>query len=68
MPAGAPKNAVGVISREVVKIMQSPDRRERFMADGFEPAGLGPDAFAKYLREEIVKWEKIVRGAGIKPQ
>ena len=68
MPAGAPKNAVAVIAREVVKIMQAPDIRERFMADGFDPVGLGPDAFAKYLREEIVKWEKIVRAAGIKPQ
>ena len=68
MPAGVPKNAVATISREVVKIMQAPDIRNRFMADGFEPAGMGPEEFARYLRGEIVKWEKIVKAAGIKPE
>jgi tripartite-type tricarboxylate transporter receptor subunit TctC len=68
MPAGAPKNAVTTVSREVVKIMQAPDIRDRFMADGFEPAGMGPDEFSKYLRGEIRKWEKIVKAAGIKPE
>ena len=68
MPAGAPKNAVATMAREVVKIMQAPDIKQRFMADGFEPVGLGPDEFAKYLRGEIVKWEKIVKAAGIKPE
>ena len=68
MPAGVPKNAVATISREVVKIMQAPDIRNRFMADGFEPAGMGPEEFSKYLRGEIVKWEKIVKAAGIKPE
>jgi tripartite-type tricarboxylate transporter receptor subunit TctC len=68
MPAGAPKNAVASISREVVKIMQAPDIRDRFMADGFEPAGIGPDEFSRYLRAEIQKWDKIVKAAGIKPE
>ena len=68
MPAGAPKNAVATISKAVVKIMQAPDIRQRFMADGFEPVGLGPEEFSKYLRGEIVKWEKIVKAAGIKPE
>lgn len=68
MPAGAPKNAVATIAKEVVKIMQAPDIKQRFMADGFEPAGLGPDEFSKYLRGEIVKWAKIVKAAGIKPE
>ena len=68
MPAGAPKNAVAAISSAVVKIMQAPDIRERFMADGFEPVGLGPEDFSKYLHAEIRKWEKIIKTAGIKPE
>ena len=68
MPAGSPKNAVAFVAKEVVKIMQAPDIRDRFMADGFEPAGLGPDEFAKYLRGEIVKWDKIIKAAGIAAQ
>src|SRR5688500_820832 len=68
MPAGVTKTAVATISREVVKIMQAPDIRERFKADGFEPAGLGPEEFAAYLRAEIPKWAKIIKAAGIKPE
>ena len=68
MPAGVPKNVVATIAKEVVKIMQAPDIKQRFMADGFEPLGLGPDDFSRYLRGEIVKWEKIVKAAGIKPE
>lgn len=68
VPAGSPANAVGILSRELVKIMQAPEIRERFMADGFEPAGLPPDQFARYLREEIAKWAKVVKVAGIKPE
>jgi tripartite-type tricarboxylate transporter receptor subunit TctC len=68
MPAGSPKAAVARISDEVVKIMKTPDVRQRFAADGFDPVGLGPAEFAKYLRGEIVKWEKIIKAANIKPQ
>jgi tripartite-type tricarboxylate transporter receptor subunit TctC len=68
MPAGAPKNAVATIGKEVVRIMQAPDIRERFKADGFEPAGMGPEEFAAYLRVEIPKWAKIIKAAGIKPE
>lgn len=68
MPAGAPKNAVATIAKEVVKIMKAPDIKERFMADGFDPVGLSPNEFSSYLRGEIVKWDKIVKAAGIKAQ
>ena len=68
MPAGSPKNAVATVSSEVVKIMKTPDVRERFAADGFEPAGLGPTEFSNYLRAEIVKWSRIIKTANIKPE
>jgi tripartite-type tricarboxylate transporter receptor subunit TctC len=67
-PTGSPASALVVLGRELVKIMQAPEIRERFMADGFEPAGLTPDQFAKYLREEIAKWAKVVKVAGIKAE
>lgn len=68
MPAGSPKAAVTRISSEVVKIMKTPDVRQRFAADGFDPLGLGPEEFGAYLRGEIVKWAKIIKAANIKPQ
>jgi len=57
-----------VLGREVVRIMNVPDVRERFANDGFEPAGTGPAELAKFLRAELVKWAKAVEMAGVKPE
>ena len=67
-PAGTPKKILAALSGEVVKIMRVPDVRERFAGDGFEPAGQGPAEFAKFLREEIAKWARVVKTADIKPE
>jgi tripartite-type tricarboxylate transporter receptor subunit TctC len=67
-PAGTPKPIVAVLGKEVVRIMNVPDVRERFANDGFEPAGTGPAEFARFLRVELVKWAKAVEMAGVKPE
>ncbi|MBI1989767.1 MAG: tripartite tricarboxylate transporter substrate binding protein, partial [Betaproteobacteria bacterium] len=55
-----------VLSTQIVRIMQVPEVRQRFSGDGFEPVGGTPDQFAKFVRAEITKWEKIIKTAGIK--
>lgn len=65
-PAGVSKAVLNVLSGEIVKIMRVQEVRERFAADGFDPVGSRPEEFAKFLREEIVKWGRIVKTAGIK--
>jgi tripartite-type tricarboxylate transporter receptor subunit TctC len=67
-PVGTPKNVLGVLGKEVVKIMGVPDIKERFASDGFEPVGNGPAEFSTFLHSELVKWEKAVAMAGIKPE
>ena len=65
-PAGIPKDVMAVLSKEIVRIMQVAEVRQRFSGDGFEPVGSTPDQFAKFVRTEIVKWEKIIKTAGLK--
>lgn len=65
-PAGIPKDVLAVLSKEIVKIMQVPEVRQRFSGDGFEPVGGTPDQFEKFVRTEITKWGKIIKTAGIK--
>jgi tripartite-type tricarboxylate transporter receptor subunit TctC len=65
-PAGVSKNVLTVLSREIVKIMQVQEVRDRFAAEGFEPVGNSPEEFARFMREEITKWGNIVKAAGIK--
>ena len=66
VPAGIPKDVLNVLGKQIVKIMQVQEVRERFASEGFEPVGNTPEQFAKFMREEIVKWGKIVKNAGIK--
>jgi tripartite-type tricarboxylate transporter receptor subunit TctC len=67
-PARTPKGTVTLLSKEIVRIMNTPDVRQRFANDGFEPAGTSPAEFAKFLRVELSKWAKAVEMAGIQPE
>jgi tripartite-type tricarboxylate transporter receptor subunit TctC len=37
-------------------------------AVGFDPVGGSPDAFARYIKQEIAKWATVVRETGIKAE
>jgi tripartite-type tricarboxylate transporter receptor subunit TctC len=68
LPAGVPRPVVDALSKEIVAIMRVPDVREKMLAQGFEPVGDTPEEFTKFIREEIARWEKVVKAAGIKPE
>jgi tripartite-type tricarboxylate transporter receptor subunit TctC len=68
MPRGVPGETVTRLARETGAIVRAPEIRDRMMSQGFEPVGGPPDAFARFIPEEIARWERVVRAAGIKPQ
>ena len=64
-PAGTPAEVIKRAHAEVVKALGAPDVRSKLSSDGFEVVGNSPEAFSKFIRVEMAKWEKIVKGAGI---
>jgi len=68
MPTGVPKTHIDVLAREIGTIMRVAEIKEKMLAQGFEPLGNSPAEFAKFIREEIPRWEKVVKTAGIKPE
>lgn len=68
LPAGVPKDIVNVLAKEVETIMRDPDIQEKMLKQGFEPVGNSAEEFTKFIREEMPRWAKIVKLAGIKPQ
>ncbi|MDC7788801.1 tripartite tricarboxylate transporter substrate binding protein [Rhodoplanes sp. TEM] len=66
LPAGAPKEIVDLLYREIAAILARPDVKERLAAIGFEPVGTPPDAFGRQLQAEIDRWAKVIQDAGIK--
>ena len=67
-PAGTPRAIVERWHRETVRALKDPEVRDRLVADGADPVGSSPEEFAVYLRSETVKWAKVVKDVGIKPE
>jgi tripartite-type tricarboxylate transporter receptor subunit TctC len=65
-PAGTPKDVIAKWNAEVMKILNSPDMRERLTAQGAEPAPTTPEQFAAFIQSEIPKYARIVKVSGAK--
>lgn len=64
-PSGTPPSIINRLQAEVAEALKSRDIRERFAAQGDEPVGSAPEAFAAFLRKETEKWPGIIRNAGV---
>jgi len=61
-----PDSIIARLNREVVQILHSPEVKSMFTKEGAEPVGNKPSEFAATLKNEIAKWAKVVKAAGIK--
>jgi tripartite-type tricarboxylate transporter receptor subunit TctC len=68
VPAGTPKEIIAALHREIVKVLALPDVKERVTTLGFEPVGSTPAELAAQMKDDAVKWGKVIRDAGIKPR
>lgn len=64
-PAGTPKDVVGKINGELVRMLNVPEIRRRISQEGADPVGSTPDAFASRVKNEITKWTKVIKTSGI---
>ena len=67
-PAGVPREIIRQLAADIAGILKLPDVRERITADGAEPIGSTPEAFAAFLKRETVKWGKVVKDSGAKAE
>lgn len=65
-PKGVPRTIVNRLHNEGLKAIQYPANRQRFEADGADVVGGSPEQFAKFVTDEITKWTRVVKQAGIK--
>lgn len=65
-PAGTPRDVVMKLNREIVRILALPDVKERLIAQGAEPVGDTPEAFAKFIKAEAAKWGKVIKTLNLK--
>jgi tripartite-type tricarboxylate transporter receptor subunit TctC len=65
-PAGTPRPIVSRLNAELVKIMHTPEVKERLAGMATDPLTSTPEEFAAYLKQEIAKWGDVVRKANLK--
>ena len=65
-PARTPRDIIGKLNTEIVRILKLPDVRERLVAQGAEPVGDSPEEFAKFIQSEAAKWGKVIRALNLK--
>ena len=67
-PAGTPAAVVQKLNLSINAIVQEPQVREQFARLGMQPSPMKPEEFARFVREEIDVYKRIVKQAGIEPQ
>lgn len=63
-PKGIPKPIVERLNAELIKVLRSPEMREKVRAQFFELWTSTPDEFLGVIKSDLAKWGKIVRDSG----
>jgi tripartite-type tricarboxylate transporter receptor subunit TctC len=64
--AGTPREIVQRLNTDMVKILASPEIRQRFGNAGVEVVAGTPEQFSTHLKREVSRWAKVVQDANIK--
>ena len=67
-PAGTPPDVVDKINKDVDRVLQLPDVKERLASLGAEAMPMTPAEFKKFVQTEIAESAKVIKAAGIKAQ
>ncbi len=66
-PKGTPPAIVSRLNAEISQIVSRPEVRREWAEQGAMAMVMTPDAFGKYIVDDIAKWERIVKISGAKP-
>ena len=67
-PAKTPTEVVVRLHKEIARILNMPDIREKLNDLGSDPGGQPPEEFGRFVAAENAKYGKLIREMGIKPQ
>ncbi len=67
-PAKTPPAVIARLNAAFTKVLENPQVREKLLAQGAEAAPGTPAEFDRRIRDELAKWEVVIRSAGIKPE
>jgi len=65
-PAGTPREIIKMLNSEIIRIVNLPDVKERYVQMGAEIETSTPEELDEYVKNEIARWTKLTRAVGIK--
>ena len=68
VPNGTPPAVVAKLNAEIGRTMQNAELRKTLLAQGIEARASSPQELAARLKDDTVKWHKIIESAGIKAE
>ena len=66
-PARTPETLVKRMNAELGAALRSPEVVEKLSTQAVEPHHTSPEQFAALIRNELGKWDKVIRTSGVKP-
>jgi tripartite-type tricarboxylate transporter receptor subunit TctC len=67
-PAGLPPDIVARIQRDVARVVNQPENRERLVSMGVDIIANSPEEFGAFLRAEVARYAKVVKDQGLKAE
>jgi len=67
-PAKTPDEIISRLHTSMANALSRPDMKQFLDERGFEPGGESPETFAKVLRADLARWEKVIKQAGIRAE
>ena len=64
--AGTPPDIVKRLNTEMVKVLTSPEVKQRIANSGVDVVASSPEQFGALLKSEVARWAKVIQEAGIK--
>ena len=65
-PAGTPPEILNLLNSHAVKIMHTPEMKERMKNSGSVAVGSSREMFSKFIQTEFTKWAQVIRDSGAK--
>ncbi|OFZ88393.1 MAG: hypothetical protein A3F74_19815 [Betaproteobacteria bacterium RIFCSPLOWO2_12_FULL_62_58] len=65
-PAKTPEAIVKKMNAEIVRMLADPQMTQRFQSQGGDPASSTPAQLTAYMREEMARWTRVIKTAGIR--
>ena len=67
-PTGTPAPIIARMNKEIARVVQLPDVKQKLVEQGGEPVASSPEQLDRVVKTELKKWAEVIQAAKIKPE